>query len=115
MQTIVSGRELVEVKNSEPDKVSKEIVRSSKDLMIVEDDEVYSKMSRNTRNPLSPSKRKTQNLPNVNRSTSRALVPVKSKSKVRQLAITDGSKFPSKNSQKKFMNVKPFGNKTWTK
>lgn len=63
------------------------------------------KASRNRNNFLSPQRNKTEALPSVNKkilsqernkSNSKALVPVKGKSKISQLAITDGSKFPAR-------------------
>jgi hypothetical protein len=63
------------------------------------------KASRNRNNFLSPQGNKTEALPSVNKkirlqernkSNSKALVAAKGKSKISQLAITDGSKFPAR-------------------
>ncbi|CAI2380586.1 unnamed protein product [Moneuplotes crassus] len=126
IMTMVSGKDAKSIKTTDQDNTT-EVERSTfggrkQTKMRISKDQI--KKSRNAGKDLSLGKHKTQKLPNVKNSSSskfldkskrdqRSMSKSKSKSKKKlsQLAITDGSKFPSK---RQMLSVKnhPVGNKT---
>mmetsp|Transcript_8288 Transcript_8288/g.7869 ORF Transcript_8288/g.7869 Transcript_8288/m.7869 type:complete len:224 (+) Transcript_8288:437-1108(+) len=120
--TMVSGKDAKSIKTNDQDnttEVEKSTLGERKRSKIrITKNQI--RRSRNSRKDLNSGKHKTQKLPDVKRSGSTKFSTIskgnersnsKSKKKLSQLAITDGSKFPVRNKMLAIKN-QPSGNKT---